>query len=157
MKLKTLLAALLLAGFAINTKAQTTDEDLDAKYATSLVQPGTVAPDFTMNTPDGKPFSLSSLKGKTVVRLYNEYHSDKVEFVGVSMDTNVEAWQKAINQYGISYPQVSELKKFKETDISKAYGVQWIPSMVVVSPEGKILLSTVQYQKVEKLLKGINK
>ena len=67
MKLKTLLAALLLAGFAINTKAQTTDEDLDAKYATSLVQPGTVAPDFTMNTPDGKPFSLSSLKGKTVV------------------------------------------------------------------------------------------
>jgi hypothetical protein len=73
------------------------------------------------------------------------------------MDTNVEAWQKAINQYGISYPQVSELKKFKETDISKAYGVQWIPSMVVVSPEGKILLSTVQYQKVEKLLKGINK
>ena len=39
MKLKTLLAALLLAGFAINTKAQTTDEDLDAKYATSLVRP----------------------------------------------------------------------------------------------------------------------
>ncbi|ADE82030.1 hypothetical protein PRMUPPPA20_04130 [Xylanibacter ruminicola] len=176
MKLKTLLAALLLAGFAINTKAQTTDEDLDAKYATSLIQPGTVAPDFTMNTPDGKPFSLSSLKGKTVVldfwaswcpdcrkdapevvRLYNDFHSDKVEFVGVSMDTNVEAWQKAINQYGISYPQVSELKKFKETDISKSYGVQWIPSMVVVSPEGNILLSTVQYQKVEKLLKGINK
>ena len=71
------------------------------------------------------------------------------------MDTNVEAWQKAINQYGISYPQVSELKKFKETDISKAYGVQWIPSMVVVSPEAKILLSTVQYQKVEKLLKEL--
>ena len=136
MKMRTTLAALLLAGFALNAKAQTTEEDLDAKYATSLVQPGTVAPDFTMNTPDGK-------------------HSDKVEFVGVSMDTNVEAWQKAINQYGISYPQVSELKKFKETDISKAYGVQWIPSMVVVSPEGKILLSTVQYQKVEKLLKDL--
>jgi hypothetical protein len=27
--------------------------------------------------------------------------------------------------------------------------------MVVVSPEGKILLSTVQYQKVEKLLKDL--
>ena len=42
MKMRTTLAALLLAGFALNAKAQTTEEDLDAKYATSLVQPGTV-------------------------------------------------------------------------------------------------------------------
>ena len=119
MKLKTLLAALLLAGFAINTKAQTTDEDLDAKYATSLVQPGTVAPDFTMNTPDGKPFSLSSLKGKTVVldfwaswcpdcrkdmpelnKLYEEFASDSVVFINISYDTDKEVLDKAAAYLG---------------------------------------------------------
>ena len=69
------------------------------------------------------------------------------------MDTSVESWKKAINEYGILYPQASELKKFKETEIAIAYGVQWIPSMVVISPEGKVLLSTVQYQKLERFLK----
>ena len=171
---KSIWAVLLLAGLALQIKAQDSYEDLDAKYATTLVQPGSDAPDFTLTTPDGKPFSLHSLKGKIVVldfwaswcpdcrrdapeivRLYKEYHSDKIEFVGISMDTNVEAWKKAIKQYEISYPQASELKKFKETDISKAYGVQWIPSIVVVSPEGKVLLSTVQYQKLEKLLREL--
>ena len=171
MKLKTLLAALLLAGLALNAKAQTTDEDLDAKYATSLVQPGTVAPDFKMNTIDGKPFQLSELKGKTVVldfwaswcpdcrkdapavvKLYNAYHSKDVVFVGVSMDTNVDAWRKVAKQFGIEYLQVSELKKFHDTDISKAYGVKWIPSIVVINPEGKIDLATVVVDKLEKYL-----
>ncbi|MBE6271268.1 MAG: TlpA family protein disulfide reductase [Prevotella ruminicola] len=176
MKMKATLAALLLAGLALNAKAQTTDEDLDAKYATSLVQPGTVAPDFTMNTPDGKPFSLSSLKGKTVVldfwaswcpdcrkdapavvKLYDTYHSDDVVFVGVSMDTDVAAWRKVAKQFGIEYLQVSELKKFHDTDISKAYGVKWIPSIVVVDPEGKVALATVVVDKLEQYLSQIKK
>ena len=85
--------------------------------------------------------------------MYKEYHPKGIEFVGISMDTNVEAWQKAIVQYGIEYPQVSELKKFKETDIAKAYGVNWIPSMVVIGPDGKVKLSTVLSYKVDKYLK----
>jgi peroxiredoxin len=88
-----------------------------------------------------------------VVRLYREYSPKGIAFLGVSMDTNVEAWQKAIAQFGIEYPQVSELKKFKETDIAKAYGVKWIPSMVVVGPDGKVLLSTVEIHKVDSLLR----
>ena len=81
---------------------------------------------------------------------------DAFEFIGVSMDTDVEAWKKAIEKYGITYPQVSELKKFKETDIAKAYGVKWIPSMVVVGSDGKVLLSTVEIHKVELLLKKLS-
>lgn len=159
---------------AVEMKAQSaTEEDLDAKYATELIKPGTTAPDFTMVTPDGKPFQYAEwAKGKTVVidfwaswcpdcrkdapevvRLYREYSPKGIAFLGVSMDTNVEAWQKAITQFGIEYPQVSELKKFKETDIAKAYGVKWIPSMVVVGPDGKVLLSTVEIHKVDTLLR----
>jgi alpha/beta superfamily hydrolase len=71
------------------------------------------------------------------------------------MDTDVEAWKKAIEKFGIKYPQVSELKKFKETAISKAYGVNWIPSMVVIGPDGQVKLSTVLTYKVDKYLKEL--
>ena len=156
----------------ITSQAQTTQQDLDEKYATELVKAGTVAPDFKMNTLDGKTIQLSNFaKGKTVVldfwaswcpdcrkdapevvRLYEKYHQYGVEFIGISMDTDVEAWKNAIEKFGITYPQVSELKKFKETDISKAYGVKWIPSMVVVGSDGLVKLSTVQIDKLDQFL-----
>lgn len=167
----SLMVAFMASVAAIDVKAQTAEEDLDAKYATELVQPGTVAPDFKMNTIDGQAFQLSQLKGKTVVldfwaswcpdcrkdapavvKLYNDYHSDDVVFVGVSMDTDVAAWRKVTKQFGIEYLQVSELKKFHDTDISKAYGVKWIPSIVVINPEGKVALATVVVEKLEQYL-----
>jgi alpha/beta superfamily hydrolase/peroxiredoxin len=171
---RIMLAALLMVAVA-TVKAQFGPEpDFDTKYATELVKPGTVAPDFKMKTIDGKTFRLSSLKGKTVVldfwaswcpdcrkdapevvRMYNEYHQQGVEFVGVSMDTDVEAWRKGCEALGIEFTQVSELKKFKETDIAKAYGVKWIPSMVVIDKEGKVALSTVLTYKVDKYLKEL--
>ena len=171
---RVFLFTIILTAWLASATAQPAPKDMDTKYATELVKAGSVAPDFKMKTPEGKTFRLSSMKGKTVVldfwaswgpdcrkeapevvRLYNEYHPKGIEFVGISMDTDVEAWRKAIAQYGIAYPQVSELRKFKETDIAKAYGVKWIPSMVVVGPDGKVLLSTVLSYKVDKLLKEL--
>ena len=150
------------------------EPDFDSKYATELVKAGVQASDFKMKTIDGKTFKLSQLKGKTVVldfwaswcpdcrkdapevvKMYKEYAPQGVEFVGVSMDTDVEAWRKACEQFGITYTQVSELKKFKETDIAKAYGVKWIPSMVVIDKDGKVALSTVLTYKVDKYLKEL--
>lgn len=171
---RTVLAAITLM-LAITMQAQSTQQDMDDKYATELVKAGTTAPDFKMKTPDGKTIQLSKFgKGKTVVldfwaswcpdcrkdapevvRLYEEYRQYGIEFIGISMDTDVEAWKKAIEKFGISYPQVSELKKFKETDIAKAYGVKWIPSMVVVGADGLVKLSTVLTYKVDKYLKEL--
>jgi len=174
---KTMMAAALLVAVGLTAQAQTdkaVQEDLDAKYATTLVKVGSLAPDFTLKTPEGGTLQLSSMKGKTVVidfwaswcpdcrkdapelvRLYDEFHPKGIEFVGVSMDTDIKAWQKAIKQYGIRYPQASELKKFKETDIAKDYGVKWIPSLVVVGPDGRVLLSTVLSEKVDLLLQQL--
>ena len=174
MKKKALLFSLLLMGATV-AKAQAAQPDFDDKYATELVKAGTAAPDFKMKTPDGKNFQFSKFaKGKTVVldfwaswcpdcrkdapevvRLYEKYRQYGIEFIGISMDTDVEAWKKAIEKYGIKYPQVSELKKFKETDIAKAYGVKWIPSMVVVGPDRQVKLSTVLTYKVDKYLKEL--
>lgn len=174
MKILRFLTVCLLVGATVVTKAQFgPQKDMDSKYATELIQPGTMAPDFKMLTPEGKNFQFSKwAKGKTVVldfwaswcpdcrkdapeivRMYNAYHQYGIEFLGISMDTDVEAWKNAISKYGIVYPQVSELKKFKETDIAKAYGVKWIPSTIVVGPDGKVELSTVLTYKLDKYLK----
>jgi len=176
MKKLRLFAFCLLVGTVAEVKAQFgPQKDMDSKYATELIQVGTIAPDFKMQTPEGKKFQFAKwAKGKTVVldfwaswcpdcrkdapevvRLYKEYHQHGVEFLGVSMDTDVEAWKKAIEKYGIEYTQVSELKKFKDTDIAKAYGVKWIPSMVVIGADGKVALSTVLTYKVDKYLKEL--
>ena len=170
------MAVCLLLGATVKTMAQFgPQQDQDSKYATELIKAGTAAPDFKMLTPDGKKFQFSKFaKGKTVVldfwaswcpdcrkdapevvRMYQAYKEKGVEFLGVSMDTDVDAWKKAIEKFGIEYPQVSELKKFKETDIAKAYGVNWIPSMVVIGADGKVALSTVLTYKVDKYLKEL--
>ena len=61
-----LLVALSL--WCLNAKAQqATEVDLDEQYATELLKPGTVAPDFELPSPDGKKVSLSQFKGKYVV------------------------------------------------------------------------------------------
>ena len=176
MRFLRVMAVCLLVGAAVEMKAQFgPQKDMDSKYATELIKPGTVAPDFKMLTPEGKKFQFQKwAKGQTVVldfwaswcpdcrkdapevvRMSQEYSRLGVKFLGISMDTDVEAWKKAIEQFGIDYPQVSELKKFKETDIAKAYGVKWIPSMVVVGPDGKVQLSTVLTYKVDRYLKEL--
>ena len=172
MKKNLILLFLLLAACTAVHAQFGPDPDDDAKYATELIKPGTIAPDFKMKTIDGKTFKLSKLKGKTIVldfwaswcpdcrkdapeivRMHKKFASPDVEFVGVSMDTDVEKWRAACEQYGIAYTQVSELKKFKETDIAQSYGVKWIPSMVVIAPDGKVALSTVLSYKVDKYLR----
>lgn len=176
MKIVRLLTICLLMAATVEVKAQFgPQKDMDSKYATELIKLGMSAPDFKMQTPDGKKFQFAKwAKGKTVVldfwaswcpdcrkdapevvRMYETYKQHGVEFLGISMDTDVEAWKQAIEKFGIQYPQVSELKKFRETDIAKAYGVKWIPSMVVVGPDGQVKLSTVLPYKVDQYLKEL--
>lgn len=148
--------------------------DIDTKYATGLPKEGSVAPDFKMKTIAGKTFKLSDLRGKFVVldfwaswcpdcrrdmpelkRIYDKFKDKGAEFVGVSFDTDKEAWANAITKYGIGYTQVSELKKMRETDIYNLYGLHWIPSYVIVGADGKVWLSTVLTYKLEKKLMEI--
>ena len=62
----TIMPQAINAQTAANTQANVV-EDLDAKYATNLLKPGTDAPDINLKTIDGKQFSLKSLRGKYVV------------------------------------------------------------------------------------------
>ena len=163
-------------GFALTVSAQSKNgaaADTDAKYATGLLQPGTKAPDFTMADADGRKHSLSDFKGKYVVldfwaswcpdcrkdvpevkRLHDLYGKN-VEFVSVSFDNVKANWVNYVGKNGMSWLQLSELKKMREADITKLYKVSWIPSVYIIDRDGKIILSTVMIEKVAAKLKEI--
>lgn len=164
-----MLAAPLFAATAQNVENNqaSAQQDDDAKYATELLKPGTEAPDFALATPDGKTVKLSDMRGKYVVldfwaswcpdcrkdlpaiaALHNTYAERGVEFIGVSFDDKKENLVKAISDFNIAYTQVSELKKWKETQISAAYHIKWIPSMYLIAPDGKVVVSTVMKDKI---------
>ena len=87
--------------------------------------------------------------------MYNRFKDKGVAFVGVSFDIDAALWKAAIEKYGMKYTHVSELKKMREANISKAYGVKWIPSMVLIDPEGKVVMGTVLSKKLERKLEEL--
>ncbi len=153
---------------------QETTTDLDAKYATNLLQAGTVAPDISLKTIDGKQFSLKSLRGKyvvldfwaswcpdcrkdapNIVALYDKFHKKGVEFVGVSFDNNAESWKNGVQKLGIKYTQVSNLQRMNESPVAKTYRIKWIPTVYVIDPQGKVVLATVMSDKVSAYLTSV--
>ena len=145
-------------------------QDADAQYAKNLLQPGTTAPDFTLAAPDGTSHSLSSLRGSYVVldfwaswcpdcrkdtpmlkELYAKY-GQNIKFVSVSFDDDKAKWTNYIEANGMDWLNLSELKKWKTTEVSKAYKINWIPTLYLIDKEGKIVLGTVMSEKIEKAL-----
>ena len=173
--LKTMLMALALIAAPAAIHAQAPTEvpaakatDLDQKYATDLLKAGADAPDITLNTIDGKPFALKDLRGRYVVldfwaswcpdcrkdvpqvkAMYERFGSMNVQFIGISFDTDKTAWQTFMEKNGMNWLQHSELKKWKkETKIDQDYHINWIPTYYLLDTEGKVVLGTVQHEKL---------
>ena len=159
-------------GTSSKTSSSASEEDLDKTYAADLIKPGKQAPDFSLEGLDGKTYSLEDFKGKTVVMdfwatwcpdcrkeidylvsLHKKFPD--VVFVGISFDTEKDTLTSFVAENGMDWVQLSEWKKWKETEISAAYNIKWIPTKYVISPKGKVLLSTVMTEKVEKYLSSL--
>ena len=89
------------------------------------------------------------------VKAMYEKYGKNVVFIGVSFDTDRDRWAKCVADNGMTWRQVSELKRMREAEIAQTYGVQWIPSMTLVGPDGKVVLSTVVLERMEKALENL--
>ena len=164
MKKLLLMAYALLAG-TLTGLAQ----DLDSLYTQSMLKNGMVAPDFVIDSATNA--RLEDLRGRFVVlhfwaswcpdcrrdtpelkRLQEEFASDSIVFIHISFDTDRERWMKYYMDNDIEGLHFCEMTKMKDSRIAQAYGIKWIPSIYVLNTEGKVILATVEIEKLRKRL-----
>ena len=69
---------------------------------------------------------------------YEKYKDKDFQVVGVSFDTDQKAWEKAVKDLGISWPQLSELKGW-DNQALLLYDIRVIPATILYSPDGKVV------------------
>jgi peroxiredoxin len=136
---------------------------------------GDMAPELTMPDTEGKPFSLSSLRGKyvlvdfwaswcnpcrgenpNVVAAYKKYKDKNFTVLGVSLDKEKEAWLNAIKEDGLTWKHISDLKYWNSAAVS-LYGFEGIPYNVLVDPQGKIIAKELRGEDLDKTLSQVLK
>lgn len=148
-------------------------QDLDSLYAQSMLRDGMEAPDFMVDSMSNT--RLKDLRGRYVVLHFwaswcpdcrkdmpemvdieREHENDSLVFIHISYDTDREKWWNYVTESGMEGLQFCEMKKMKESLTAQAFGVQWIPSMYVLNTEGKVILATVQIEKLRRRLQHLD-
>ena len=140
---------------------------------------GKIAPNFEAPSPDGEMISLDDVKGKVtiidfwaawcgpcrqenpnVVRIYEKYHDQGLEIIGVSLDGQArqpnarQAWLSAIEKDGLTWNHVSNLKYFNDP-VAKLYNIQAIPATFILDKDGKIVDRNLRGVRLENRIKEL--
>jgi peroxiredoxin len=91
-----------------------------------------------------------------VVAAYNQFKDKNFTVLGVSLDEDKAAWQKAITKDNLTWNHMSDLKQW-ESEAVKAYGFEGIPFNVLIDPQGKIIASGLRGEELESKLKEVLK
>ena len=129
------------------------EEEAAKKQAT-----GIEAPDFTLNDLNGKPLSLSSLRGKHVIldfwgswcgwcikgipqmKEYYTKYAGKFEILGIDCNDSDQKWRDAVKKYELPWLHVYNPKDSK---VLSNYGIQGFPTKIIIGPDGKIVKTIV--------------
>ena len=160
------LFAIALMGFALasctpkENKQQTAGEEPDTTATAAVIAEGAEAPDFTLPDPEGKPLSLSDLRGKYVVldfwgtwckwcvkgipdmKAYYDKYEDMFEILSIDVGDSEATWLEAIDSYDMDWLHVITDEESAES-LSELYSIEGFPTKIIVDPEGKIVNITV--------------
>lgn len=165
-------AGLIDPSLASNSHVQAANKKIATMRGTMVGYP---ANSFTMNTPEGKPVKLTDYKGRyvlidfwaswckpcrmenpNVVSAYNKYKDKGFTVLGVSMDSNKEAWMNAIKADNLTWQHVSDLKGWGN-EAGILYGVKGIPQNFLLDKDGKIVAKDLRGPALDEKLAEIIK
>ena len=130
---------------------------MEGDLQSSRLNLGEIAPDFVSSRPDGSALALSGLRGNYVllsfwaswsklcreenaslVKAREQFGERNFRILQVSVDDSKTGWTGAIEEDGLDWYHVSDLKRW-ETPVVDLYGVEKIPFNVLIDPSGKIV------------------
>jgi peroxiredoxin len=153
---------------SVASTVSTTTQDTIVYEHEYIVKVGDIAPDFTLSYTDGKPFSLSALRGKVIMLQFTaswcgicrgemphiesriwQPHKENPDFVLVGVDReetkeDVQAYTKKI---GTTYPML--LDTAATAFSSYALRQSGITRNVLIDRDGKIVKLTRRFQEDE--------
>lgn len=172
--MKKILLLLTLSLVSLFAFAQNAEEDPDVLYAGDMIQPGKVAPDFALKDLEGKTVHLHDFRGRYVLivfwaswcpdcraeiptlrAMYEKYDPEMVTFLQVSFDRTEDKWKEFVTKEELPGIHVFDPKGKKDSAVCAAYGVKWIPSLVLVGPEGRVARRTVVAERIDRFLDRI--
>jgi peroxiredoxin len=131
----------------------------------TAVLAGHTAPTFTLTEVNGKSYALADAlrAGPAVItffkiscpvcqftfpfleRMHQAYGPSKVSFWGISQDDARDT--KDFNrEYGITFPSLLDGDNFP---VSNQYGLTIVPTVLLIAPDGKVLVSFSGFDKKE--------
>lgn len=135
------------------TTRQMTEENMETDSPANE-EKGNLAPDFTLNDINGKPFELSSLRGKHVVldfwgswcvwcirgipkmKEYYAKYAGKFEIVGIDCQDSQEDWKETVKAQQMPWLHVYMPD---DSPLLQTYQIQGFPTKVIIAPDGTII------------------
>jgi beta-lactamase regulating signal transducer with metallopeptidase domain/peroxiredoxin len=128
-----------------------------------LVNGETVAPDFEASDMEGKKFKLSDFRGQYVLldfwatwcgpclgeisylKQVQEKYKNRKDFalISLSVDKSLKEPREFLSKNQLPWVQ-GYLGDWSQTKVPEQYGVQGIPAVFLINPEGKILASELE-------------
>ena len=134
------------------------------------IKVGDTIPSITLKSSNNKEINITSFKGKYVlidfwaswcapcrlgnkklVKLHNEITSDKIEIIGISIDTDTNKWLKAIEKDKIKFTQLIDSKGF-DAETAVQLGVDALPSKYLFNEEGILIAKNPSEEEIIKLI-----
>lgn len=149
-------------------------EDTRDKQLTQSHLKNKLFTDFTLKDINGKERKISQYIGKSkyvvldfwaswcgacigsipdMIKIYNKYDNKTLQIIGISLDTDLSSWKKALNKYQLPWIQLISGNENLNKKLNDAYGFIGIPYWVLLDDTGKIVDygSSAQMLEIKKL------